>query len=148
MELAETVIVLLTKKLELFEEILSCARAQNGLSYLEHAVEYDNLIESRRICMNEIDKLNVILKRNLDQIKDTPAAEVLKDRVTALNNKINNVIKEALSLDEQNKEQILKERIIIKNKLQNLRQGRKGVAGYSTDKKVLTAAGAYTDSKR
>lgn len=144
---SEQLLDLLSRKLNLLEEILACSKEQSEVTYQENPLKYDNLIESRAKCLEELKKLEVVLKRSLFQLNISSVNEgYFQGKLTALNTNITMALKKILELDKENHVRILKEQSDLKNKMQNVRQGRKGIAGYTGNN--LSGAGIFTDNKR
>lgn len=138
---------LLSRKLNLLEEILAYSQEQHGLLYQRNHLKYNNLIESRAKCLDDLAKLEVVLERNLNRFNQTNATDgSFQEKLYVINSNITATLKKILELDKSNKENMLKERSELKAKMQNVRQGRKGIAGYKENNR-FSPAGIFTDNK-
>ncbi|NLY74013.1 MAG: flagellar protein FlgN [Firmicutes bacterium] len=138
---------LLSRKLALLEEILGYSKEQRELTYQDDSAKYDNLIESRAKCLEDLDKLEVVIKKCLIGLDESSVTDdAFREKLTGLNERINKTLQTIIELDQENKERILKEQAALKVKIQNIRKGRKGVAGYTANNR-FSAAGIFTDNK-
>lgn len=145
--ITERLIDLLSRKLNLLNEILAYAGEQRELNYQDNPSKIDNLIESRAKCLADLDKLEVVIKRSLNQVTEDYANDLgFQEKLTELNEDIKNTLKQIIEIDKENKEKLLQESSQLKNKLQNVNKGRKGVAGYQANTR-FSASGIYTDNK-
>ncbi len=143
----ERIIDLLSKKLTLLEEVLEYSKEQRGLTFQKNSLKYNNLIESRAKCLEDLGKLEVVLERSLNRenvkiINDSG----FQERLYELNSHITDTLKMIIELDKENKERMLKERAELKSKLHIVHKGQRGVAGYKGNNQ-FTAAGIFTDNK-
>lgn len=138
---------LFSRKLGLLEEVLAYSKEQRKLSYRDHQSRYDNLIESRAKCLEDLGKLEVVLERNLNRLNDKFGAEAdFQDELYEQNSKVTAMLKEIIELDRENNARMLKERSDLQARLQNVNRGRKGVAGYKGNNQY-SAAGVFTDNR-
>lgn len=143
----ERLIDLLSRKLDLLNEVLAYAEEQRELNYQDNPSKIDNLIESRAKCLEDLGKLEIILDRSLNQLEEVSYDEKFQAKLHAIDSSIRITLKQIIELDKENKEKLLKERSDIQSKLRRLRQGRKGIAGYTGNNRHLTG-GIFTDNKR
>ncbi|NLW48756.1 MAG: flagellar protein FlgN [Firmicutes bacterium] len=138
---------LLSRKLNLLNEVLAYSEEQRKLSYQDNPSKIDNLIESRAKCLEDLDKLEVVLKRSLNQMtEDCTDESGFCEKLIGLKNNIRNTLKQIIEVEKENKAKLLQERSRLQSKLQNVNQGRKGVAGYKANK-GYSASGIFTDNK-
>lgn len=143
----EQIFDLLSQKLRLLNNILAYAKEQRELTYREHLSKYDNLIESRSKCLEDLGKLEVVLERNLNRLSEKIKNDgKFQEKLHGINSDITATLKQIVDLDQQNKERLIKERSEIQSKLRIVRQGRKGITGY-TGTKQFSTAGIFTDNK-
>lgn len=143
----ERLIELLSRKLNLLNEILAYAEEQRELNYQDNPSKFDNLIESREKCLADLDKLEVVIKRSLNLITEECAVDRgFQEKLTGLNEDIKNTLKQIIEIDKENKEKLLEESSQLKNKLQKVNKGRKGVAGYQANTR-FSVSGIFTDNK-
>ncbi len=144
---AERILDLLSQKLKLLENILAYSKEQRKLAYRDSSSRYNNLIESRSKCLEDLGKLEVVLERNLNRLSEGIKSDgEFQERLHAINSNITATLKQIVDLDKQNQERLLKERSEIQSKLRIVRQGRKGITGYTGNKQFSTA-GIFTDNK-
>ena len=143
----ERILELLSQKLSLLENVLAFSKGQRELTYRKSPSEYNNLIESRSKCLDDLGKLEVVLERSLNRLSEKAKSDgKFQEKLHLFNSNITATLKQIIDLDRQNKESLLKERSEIQSKLRVVRQGRKGITGY-TGNKQFTAAGIFTDNK-
>lgn len=138
---------LFSRKLSLLEEVLAYSKEQRKLAYRDNQSRYDNLIESRAKCLEDLGKLEVVLEKNLNRLKEKFGDDVdFQEKLYEQNSKVTAILKEIIELDQDNRDKMLKERTELKAKLQSVNRGRKGVAGYKGNNRY-SAAGIFTDNK-
>lgn len=143
----ERIFGLFSRKLSLLEDILEYSKEQRELTYRDHSLKYDNLIQSRAKCLEDLGKLEVVLERSLNRLGD----KINNDRnfqakLHEINSKITATLRQIIELDKENKEKLMKERSDLQSKLRSVRQGRKGIAGYMGNNRSLTG-GIFTDRR-
>jgi hypothetical protein len=136
---------LLQKKVHLFEMLLDCAKQQSELSYPEHSVEYDNIIETRAGIIEELQKTEIILNHNLE-VKAINQGD-LDEQLKAINHQVAAIIGQIMNEDTKSQASIMQELQNVKGKLQVIQKGKKGMSAYGANI-GLNLGGAYTDSKR
>lgn len=143
----ERIIELLSRKLSLLEDILGYSKEQRELTYRDHSLKYDNLIQSRAKCLEDLGKLEVVLERSLNRLGDKINNDRnFQEKLHAINTNITATLRQIIELDKENKEKLMKERSDLQFKLRSVRQGRKGIAGYMGNNRSLTG-GIFTDNK-
>lgn len=143
----ERIIELLSRKLSLLEDILGYSKEQRELTYRDHSLKYDNLIQSRAKCLEDLGKLEVVLERSLNRLGDKINNDRnFQEKLHEINSKITATLRQIIDLDKENKEKLMKERSDLQSKLRSVRQGRKGIAGYMGNNRSLTG-GIFTDNK-
>lgn len=138
---------LILKKTHLFELILECAEKQSLLNCAEKPVEYKNLMERRERFIKDINKTDVLINNFLEQYRSIPGNNDLESRMQLGQKKIDNIIKQILAVDETNKAKVTNEMYSVKNKIETIKNSKKGIFGYNSQNKI-TPYGAYTDSRR
>lgn len=141
---------LLQKKIQLVETLLLYAKQQSGLSYIDNPVKYDNIIISRTQIIEDLKKVDAILQRILAITRTgaiNKAGDALDQSVNEVKEQVSVLAKQIIALDEKSKTSMTTELQMIKNQLQALQRGKKGLKGYSAGTR-LSPAGAFTDSKR
>ncbi|MGE5606482.1 MAG: hypothetical protein ACM3YE_12430 [Bacteroidota bacterium] len=149
METLETkrIIELFSRKLGLLEEVLGYSKEQRKLTYRDHSLKYDNLIQSRAKCLEDLGKLEVVLERSLNRLSEkVNNDDKFQEKLHAMNSDITATLKQIIELDKENKEKMIQERSDLQFKLRSVRQGRKGIAGYTGSNRSLTG-GIFTDNK-
>lgn len=136
---------LLQKKLKRVEDLLLYARQQSELSYIDNPDSYDNIVESRGILIEEIKKLDIVLQRSFEDLKESKGE--MEVRINEVNDQISGLIKQIIPLDERSKALMASELQTVKMKIQGLQNGKRGIKGYDAGNN-LNQAGAYTDSRR
>ncbi len=147
MDLAETqrLSELIQKKTQLVESLLDYVRQQSQMSCIDSPVQYNNLIKSRAIVIEEIKKQDVILQRNLRTVKTEDAG--VQAELNEANARVDDLMKQIADLDQKCKTALTGEMQLVKNKLQALQTGKKGVKAYG-GKVIAEPMGVFTDSKR
>lgn len=144
---AERIIDFLSRKLSLLEDVLEYSKEQRKLTYRDHSLKYDNLIQSRAKCLEDLGKLEVVLERSLNRLSDKINNDsIFQEKIHEINSNITATLRQIIDLDKENKEKLMKERSDLQSKLRSVRQGRKGVAGYTRNNRSLTG-GIFTDNK-
>ncbi len=136
---------LLQKKIQLMEKLLAYASQQAGLSYTDNPVNYENIVESRAIAIEEIKKLDIVLQQKLDALGEL--GDDVKTHINGANTRVSDLAHEIITLDKKSKILISSEMKQVDNKLQVLQKGKKGIIGYDMNVN-FSPSGAYTDSKR
>jgi chromosome segregation ATPase len=136
---------LLQKKIKLVDDLLSYAKQQAELSYIDNPVYYDNIVESRRNLIEEIKKLDIVLQRSLGALPESKGG--VEARINEANHQIASLAKQIVALDERSKALMACESRTVKNKLEALQKGKKGIKGYDGGTQY-NPAGAFTDSRR
>lgn len=134
---------LLSKKIILLEEILSCSHELSLLTYGENSDDYESLLEKREICIFDIKKVDVIIN---ECMKALPSNGYSTREIDLLNNQIKETLKRILVLDEKNKRSMTGQFHEVKGKLEMIKRGRKGTQSYS-EIDSISIGGAYTDNK-
>ena len=136
---------LLENKIRFLEELLACSKMLTGLTYENHEIEYDSLLETRERCVDTLNSIEDALKSEFQLSDEAQMENNMAIATLAARSKM--LIQEILVLDEQIKN-------AISNELQNLRMrigalncGRKGINGYQAGQRISTA-GVYTDSRK
>lgn len=143
----ELLIELLSKKLSLLEDVLEHSEEQRKLTYRDHSHKYDNLIQSRAKCLEDLGKLEVVLERSLNQLSEKINNDrSFQERLHEINSEITETLRQIIDYDKENKEKLMVERSNLQTKLRSLRQGRKGIAGYTGNNQPITG-GIFTDNK-
>lgn len=143
----EQIFELFSRKLSLLEDILKYSKEQRELTYLAHSLKYDNLIQSRAKCLEELGKLEVVLERSLNRLGDKINNDHnFQEKLHEINSNITATLRQIIELDKENKEKLMKERSDLQSKLRSVRQGRKGIAGYRGNNRSLTG-GIFTDNR-
>lgn len=129
----------LEEKVKLFEKILACAEQQAILDFEHQSGDYNNLWESRRHYMEAIEKLDIMIGNLTGLTCQSPQSNESQA--------IHEIILRIMAIDKGNQARLQKERVRIKQQLQNLRQGKKGTALYRNFGQI-SSTGAYTDSRK
>lgn len=143
----ERIIDHLTRKLSLLEDVLEYSKEQRKLTYRDNHLKYDNIILSRAKCLEDLGKLEVVLERSLNQLSDKINNDrSFQEKLHEINSEITATLQQIIDLDKENKEKLLRERSDLQSKLRSVRQGRKGIAGYTGNNQPITG-GIFTDNK-
>ncbi len=134
---------MLQRKQLLYEKLLSFSQQQAALSFVEKPAEYQELMELKTLCFEEITKNEIILKQALRD-DGSGTAQLLYD---ANRTALFDTVKKIQRLDETSKSAVKQEQIAVKKRIATIQTGKKGTAGYNANQKVNTA-GAYTDKRR
>jgi hypothetical protein len=136
---------LLIKKMELFQTIFTCAEQLAGLSYIELETEYNNFLEKRVHCIERIKKTDAVLNHCLSKVENLNQG--LSGELATYDDQIKELIRRIMTVDEGNKKRLILEQKTIKEKLQFLREGKKGRRGYLAVGKINTG-GVFMDTHR
>jgi len=143
----ERIIDLLSRKLSLLGEVLEYSTEQRKLAYQDNSLKYDNLIQSRAKCLEDLGKLEVVLERSLNRLGEKINNDGnFKEKLYEINSNITATLQQIIDFDKENKEKLMKERSELQSKLRSVHQGRKGIAGYTGNNRSLTG-GIFTDNK-
>jgi hypothetical protein len=137
---------LIQKKIKLVQDLLSLVTEQSKLSYVDNLNQYENLVESREIVIEDIQKIDVLIRNEIETAGMAGSAN-LQPQLDAANAQISGLARKILALDKKSKFLMNDEMGKIKYKIQDLQKGKKGLDGYSAGSK-LNFGGVYTDSKR
>jgi hypothetical protein len=136
---------LLTEKMKLFQTILSYAEKQKGLSGSGVTVKSQNILEQRAYCIERIKKTDGAINHCLSQINSPD--EDLSGELATYENLIEDLIRKIMVVDDLNKKQLMIKQKTIQDRLQFLREGKKGRHGYQAISKLNTG-GAFMDTRR
>jgi hypothetical protein len=142
---AETINDLLRQKESLFDMLLSCAKQQSESRFLDDSIKYTNIIQTRAGIIEELKKIDLLLNRYLE-VKASNHGD-LDRQIEATNNQIASIIGQIINEDQKSRSLMDHEFQIVKNKLQTIQTGKKGVSAYGVHS-GLSQGGIYTDSKR
>ena len=137
---------LIQKKIRLSEDLLSLATEQSQLSYVDDPNRYGNLVESREIIIEDIQKTDVLIQNEIEAAGMDGAAN-LKLKLNEANARISGLARQIMTLDEKSKFLMNDELSKIQRKIQDLQKGKKGLNGYHAGS-MVSFGGVFTDSKR
>ncbi|HEX3043163.1 MAG TPA: hypothetical protein VHY08_00295 [Bacillota bacterium] len=141
----ETIRELLKQKVNLFEMLLSCAKQQSEILFLDDSVKYENIIQTRAGIIDELKKIDLIINHNLE-VKPSIQGD-LEQQIKATNDQVADIVRQIINEDQKSRTSMDRDFQVIKNKLQVIQKGKKGLSAYGANP-GLSPGGVYTDSKR
>jgi hypothetical protein len=137
---------LMNNKVHFLEEMLKCSKLLADITFENHETEYNNLLETREQCIEVLKNIESTLQAE-SKNSEVGMTGIVCEEVASLNNKAERFIKEIIVLDQQNETAITIELQSVKTKIEALKRGRKGIAGYQATGRI-NAAGIYTDNRK
>ncbi len=134
---------LLLRKKSLYEQLLVLFQQQTEISFTENPLEYHSIMESKSLCIEEITKNEIILKRT---IYDDSTGEY-QELYNMNNTGLREILEEIQRFNEISQKTLQQEQQAVQKRITAIQIGKKGTAGYNSLQKV-SVSGAFTDKRR